>query len=141
GMPMHSAVQWSTATQTHLALVGGHGRRHIRAPHLVGALSENRAVVGLGPVAMANPLGGLKAVLPHQPPNPLLGSPDALVAEPGPDLAVTLAMERRLRQDAPDMADKLLIRAKTERAAPFGLRPLLGEDGPLMALEVDGGAG
>jgi len=54
---------------------------------------------------MADPLQGLKAMLAHWPPDPLLAGPDALVAEPGPDLAVALTMERGLGQDAADVTD------------------------------------
>ena len=67
-------------------------------------------------VGVADPLRGLEAVLPHQPPDPLLGGPDALVPEPGPDLAVALPVERRLGQDAPDVADEFLVGAGAERA-------------------------
>ena len=83
----------------------------------------------------------LQAILPHQTPDPLLGGADALVAKPGPDLAVALAVERRLGQDAADVPDQFLVRAGAERAAPPGFRPLLDGDGPLMTPEVDGGAG
>src|SRR5262245_6973782 len=90
---------------------------------------------------MADPLWGLEAMPPHQPADRLLGGPDALEAEPGPDLAVTLAMERRLGQDAPDVADQLLVRAGTEWAALLGLRPFREGDGPPMPLEVERRAG
>ena len=90
---------------------------------------------------MADPLRGLKALLPHQPADPLLGGPDALVAEPSPDLAVALAVERRLGQDAANMVDEFLVRAGTEWAALLGLRPFCEGDGPLMPLEVERRAG
>src|SRR5215472_14178280 len=94
---------------TDLALPGGHGRGHVRPPHLVRGLGDDRPVVGLGPVGMADALRGLVSVSPHQPSDPLLGSPDALVAEPGPDLAVAFAVERRLGQDAAYVADEFLV--------------------------------
>ena len=124
-----------------LALPGGHGGGHVGPPHLVGPLGDDGPVVGLGAVGMADPLRGLEAVLPHQPPDPLLGGPDALVAEPGPDLAVALAVERRLGQDAADVADQFLVRAGAERPTLLGFGPLLDGDGLLMALEVDRRAG
>jgi hypothetical protein len=65
--------------------------------------------MGLGTVRMPHSLRGLKAVLPHQPPDSLLRGPDTLIAEPSPDLAVALAVEGRLGQDAADVADQLLI--------------------------------
>jgi hypothetical protein len=60
-------------------------------------------------VSLPDPLGGREAVLAHQPPDPLLQDPDALRAEPRPDLAIALAMERRLDQDASDVVDEFLI--------------------------------
>jgi uncharacterized cupin superfamily protein len=64
-------------------------------------------------------------------------SPDALVAELCPDLTVALAVERRLGQDAADMADEFLVRARPERAAPLGFGSLLDRDSGLRAPEVD----
>ena len=92
-----------------LSFFGGHGRGRVGPPHHVGSFRDDSPVVGLGAVGMANPLRGLEAVLPHQPADALLGGPDALEAEPGPDLAVALAVEGRLGQDAADVADQLLI--------------------------------
>jgi hypothetical protein len=46
-------------------------------------------------------------------------------------------MERRLGEDAPDVADEFLIRAGTEWAAFLGFRPFFRGDGPLIALEVE----
>jgi hypothetical protein len=93
--------------------------------------------VDLGAVGVPDWLRGLEAVLPHEPADALLRGPDALEAEPGPDLAVTLAMERRLGEDAPDVADEFLVRSGTEWAALLGLRPFFEGDGPLMPLEVE----
>src|SRR5689334_615765 len=90
---------------------------------------------------MPDPLRGLEALLPHQPPASLLGSPDALETEPGPDLAVTLAMERRLGEDAADVADEFLVRAGTEWAAFLGFGPFFEGDSPLLPLEVERRAG
>src|SRR5262249_20690780 len=59
----------------------------------------------------------------------------------GPDLAVTLAMERRLGEDAADVADEFLVRAGAEWAALLGRRPFIEGDGPLMPLEVERRAG
>src|SRR5262249_18522373 len=121
----------------HLALLGGHRRGHIGAPHLVRAFGDDRAVVGLRAMRMSDALRGLQTVLPHQPPDSLLGGPDALVAEPCPDLAVPLAMERRLGEDAADVAHEFLVRAGTEWAVLLGFRPFCEGDGPLMSLEVE----
>jgi hypothetical protein len=106
-----------------LAFLGDDGGGHVRPPHLVGSFRDDGPVVGVGTVGMANPLRGLEAVGPHEPADALLRGPDALVAEAGPDLAVTLAMERRLGEDATDVADQFLVRAGTEWTAPLGHRP------------------
>jgi hypothetical protein len=50
-----------------------------------------------GPRA-ARPVRGLQAVLAHQAAHPLLRRPQAGVAQPGPDLAVALAVEGALRE-------------------------------------------
>jgi hypothetical protein len=92
-----------------LALVGGDGRGRVGPPHLVGSLGDDRAVMGLGSMGPADPVRGLQSVLAHQPPDPLPGGADALVAQPGPDLAVALAVERRLGQEAADVPDQLLV--------------------------------
>jgi hypothetical protein len=76
-----------------------------------------------------DPLRGLEAVLPHQPADALLRGPDALVAEPSPDLAIALAVERRPGQDAPDVAGKFLVQAGTERAALPEFRPFIESNG------------
>jgi hypothetical protein len=89
----------------------------------------------------ADALRGLEAVLAHQASDPLLRGPDALVAEPRPELAIAFAVKWRLGQDAPDLADEFRVRAGTERPAPLVLRPQLDGDGRLMALETDRRAG
>lgn len=80
-------------------------------------------------------------MLAHQPPDPLLRGPEALVAEPGPDLAVALPVEWRLGEDAPHVADEVLVRAGAERTAPLGYRALLEGDRPPLTLEVERRAG
>src|SRR5262249_23641132 len=120
-----------------LAFLGGDGGRHVGPPDFVGPFGDDGPVVGLGTMRVADPLRGLEALLPHQPPDPLLGRPYALEAEAGPDLAVALAVERRVGQDAADVADEFLVRTGAERPAPLGLRSLLDGDGPLGSLEVD----
>src|SRR5262245_30905497 len=89
---------------------------------------------------MPDSLRSLQPTLAHQPPDPLLRGADTLISQPCPDLAVALAVERRLGQDAADVPDQFLIRARAERATLPGRGPLLDGDGLLMAPEVDGGA-
>jgi hypothetical protein len=68
------------------------------APRVVrlaaAAVGEDRAIVGPGPLGVAGPPRGLEAAPPPRPPDVLLGSPDALVAEPGPGPAIALAVEQ-----------------------------------------------
>jgi hypothetical protein len=63
-----------------------------------------------------------------------IDSTDALIAEPGPDLAVALAVERRLGQVAADVAYKLLVGATALRATPLGLALLLDGHALLAAV-------
>jgi len=68
-------------------------------------------------------------VLPHQPPHPLGGGADALMAEPRPNLAIALAVERRLGQGSADVADQVVVGAGADRPSLAGHRPLIGRDG------------
>jgi hypothetical protein len=63
------------------------------------------------------------------------------VAETGPDLAIALAVERRLGQDTADVPDQLLVGAGSERATFLGRGPLLAGDSSLVTPGVDTGAG
>ena len=92
-------------------------------------IGRDRAVVGLRAMGAADPVWGLEAVLAHQPLDTLLGGANALVAESGPDLAVALAVERRLGQHAANMVDQFLIRTGAERTSLPGLRSLVDRDG------------
>jgi hypothetical protein len=67
--------------------------------------------MGLRSMRMAFPLWGLKTVLSHQRPDSFPGGADALVSESGPDLAIALAVERRLGQASADVPGQILIRA------------------------------
>src|SRR5262249_20688724 len=71
------------------------------------------------------------------PPDPLLRGADSLVAEAGPDFAVALAVERRLGQNAADVADEFLIGARALRATPLGFESLRGGGALPVALGVD----
>src|SRR5262249_26268057 len=124
-----------------LALLRGYGRGHVGAPEFVRSIGDDRAGMGLRAVGMSDPLRCLQAVLAHQAPDPLLRGPHAQVTQPGPDLAVALAVERRLAQDMADVADEFLVRAGAERPAPLEFRPLPDGDGPLMPLVIERRAG
>jgi hypothetical protein len=54
--------------------------------------------VGLWPMRVPDPLRGLEAVLAHQPPDALSGSPQALVAEPGPQAISAKLQEYKRRE-------------------------------------------
>jgi hypothetical protein len=86
---------------------------------------------------MADPLRGLEAMLPHQSPDPLLGGLNAQEAEPGPDLSVAFAVERRPGEGAPNVVEQFLIRTGAKGPASLGFGRLLDGDGPLVSPEVD----
>ena len=60
------------------------------------------------------------------------------MAEACPDLAVTLAVERRLREHPADVADEVVVGGGADRAPLPGRGPLIGRD-RLPGLEVVGG--
>jgi hypothetical protein len=126
---------------TDLAFLGGDGGGHIGPPEFVPTVGDDGPVVCLGTVRMPDPLRGLEAMLPHQPPDPLLGGPDALVAEPGPDLAVALAVERRLGQDAADVVDQSLVVARPLGTTPLRFGVSLNRDRPGPSPMVERRAG
>ena len=111
-----------------------------RAPHSVGPLGADGPVVGLGTSGFAHPVGGLKPRLPHQATHPLLAGADAREAQPRPHLAVALAMEGRVLQDLPDVAEEFRIGARAHRAALIGRGAFMNGDRLSPPLRVDRGA-
>jgi hypothetical protein len=119
------------------AVFGGHRGGHVRPPHHVRSFRDDGPVVGLGTVRMPDPLRGLEAPLPHQPPDSLLRSPDALVAEPGPDLAVALAVERGTRSGCAGCGRPAPRRRRALRAGLLGLGSLRGGNALLVVADLD----
>ena len=94
----------------------------------------------LGTSGFAHPVGGLKPRLPHQATHPLLAGADAREAQPRPHLAVALAMEGRVLQDLPDVAEEFRIGARAHRAALIGRGAFMNGDRLSPPLRVDRGA-
>src|SRR5918912_1485239 len=91
------------------------------------------------PLRAADPMRREQAVLAHQAADPPGRGADAGVAQPGPDLAVALAVQAR-RQDLPaDVREQLGIGAGADRTATCRDSGGRGTDGCTMA--VDRGAG
>jgi hypothetical protein len=103
-----------------LTVLGGEGGGHIRAPHRIDALRDDRAVVVARPANGAHSAQGRQSVLPHQAAHALLGGALALVAQPRPDLAIALAVERAVAQNVPDRLHQSRIGHRTlrPRSAP-----------------------
>ncbi len=110
----------------NLATCARNGPRHIRAPHLIDVVRDDRAVMGTG--AMGGPMAWLrtKPVLPHEPEHPRLRGSNALAAQTCPDLAVALAMEPAVSDHLFDPLDQISGRHRSPRtraAARRGFRP------------------
>ena len=84
-------------------------------------------------VRPASALVSQQAVLAHEPENPATAGADAVEAQPRPQLAVTLAMKGRGRQEPPDRLHQLFVRHGTERPGSSALDRLR-----LVAMAVDG---
>src|SRR3954464_13618566 len=98
-----------------LALARG-GRGQVRAPHRVHRLGDDGAVVVAWASGCPSPGGREEVVLAHEPQYPALGGANARIAQPGPDLAVTLAVKADGGQDGLDRLDQGRIRHRPNRA-------------------------
>src|SRR3954452_2314979 len=114
-MPTHSAEQWSTATNT--AAWPSPVSTEVRSvPHI----RSTRSVV-IVPSCALGPPGALRcqqAVRPHEPQDAAAAGADAGEAQPGPELAVTLAVEGAVPQELPDRLDQGLVRHRADRPGP-----------------------
>src|SRR4051812_11811656 len=114
-MPAHSAEQWSTATNT--AAWPSPVSTEVRSvPHI----RSTRPVV-IVPSCALGPPGALRcqqAVRPHEPQDAAAAAADAGEAQPGPELAVTLAVEGAVPQELPDRLDQGLVRHRADRPGP-----------------------
>src|SRR3954468_3973898 len=111
------------------------GRGQVGAPHRVHRLGDDGAVVVARASGRADPRGGEEIVLAHEPQHPAFGRANASHAQPGPDLAVTLAVKGAGAQDGTDRLQQGRIRYRPNRT---GTPRRFGPRGGKMA--VDGGA-
>src|SRR3954453_12276337 len=88
------------------------GRYQIRPP----LPWNDGAVVVARASGRADPRGREQVVRAHEPQHPALGRANARHAQPGPDLAVTLAVKRAGGQDRADRVDQGRIRHRPNRA-------------------------
>jgi hypothetical protein len=93
-MPTQSALQWSMAMNT--AAWPSPVTVVVRSvPHIASTVSGMMVPSWLRwATGRAGPRGGEQVVFAHQPQHAPLRGPHAAVAQPGPDLAVPLAVER-----------------------------------------------
>jgi hypothetical protein len=110
-----------------------HDRGQVGAPHRIHPLGDDRAVVGPRAVRSAGTLVRQQAVLAHEPQDAAPAGADAGEAQPGPQLAVALAMEGAVPEQLLDRRHQALIRHRALRPGPFadGLRA--------MTVSVNGG--
>src|SRR5215211_4367360 len=119
------------------ALGQGDGLGHVGAPHDVHRGGGDRAVVGARS-RPPDPVRREQPVLAHQAPDPPGGGADAGEAQPGPDLAVALAVQAGGEDLGADVPDQLGVRAR-----PDGTRARTGarRRSAAVPVAVDRGAG
>ena len=93
-MPRHSVEAVIDRDEDRGLALAGQGRGQVGAPHLVDPLGADGAVVGPRAVRPADPARRQQTMLAHQPQDAALGGADAGEAQPCPDLAIALAVER-----------------------------------------------
>ena len=117
-MPTHSAEQWSTATNT--AACPSPVMVAVRSvPHIVvHPVGDDGAVVVARAPRRADPRGREQVVFAHEPQDAALGRAHPGDAQPGPDLAVALAVKRAGGENRPDRLDQRGVRHRPRRARP-----------------------
>ena len=84
-----------------------------------GAVGDDRAVMESWPAPATDPLGRQQPLPPQQPQDPFAADVHAVLAtQPGPDLAVALAGERRGVQHLADQLDQVGVADRGGRAGP-----------------------
>src|SRR3954451_6356128 len=112
--------------------LAGVGRGQVGAPHRVHRVGDDGAVVGARASGRADPRGRKQVVRAHEPQDAALGRANACDAQPGPDLAVPLAVKRAGGQNRADRLDQRGIRHWPNRARTprrFGPRGKMAVDG------------
>src|SRR3954469_18974145 len=111
------------------------GRGQVGAPHRVYRRRDDGAVVGARASGCPDPGGREQVVRAHEPQHATLGCAKACHAQPGPDLAVTLAVKGAGAQDGTDRLQQGRIRHRPNRTrSPRRFGPRGGK------MAVDGGA-
>src|SRR6476661_8688608 len=121
-----------SSLQGSLALAG-HDRRQVGAPHYVDPLGGDLAIMGARAPRPARALMRQQAMLAHEPQDAAAAGADAGQAQPRPQLAVALAVERAVLHELPDRPHQLFVRHRTERPRSPTLAGLR-----LLAMAVDG---
>jgi len=99
---------------------GGPGAGGVGAPHLVGPVGRDPAVVQVRLRLSARTVGRQQVGGPHEAQDALPGGPDARNAQASPGLAVALAQERRLLDDEPDVVRHLGVGERRLGSTPEG---------------------
>src|ERR671929_1453994 len=120
------------------ALSEGHGLGHVGAPHHVHRGGGDGAVMGTL-LGTADPMWREQAVLAHQAADPSGRGADAGMAQPGPDLAVALAMQARAEDLGANVLEQRGIGAGPDWTAPCRTGRRLGAG--RRAVAVHRGAG
>ena len=97
----------------HPAFGQGEAHRGVDAPHRVGPLGQDRAVVALRLNRLRLPLRRQQIVLAHQPQDAPHRGAHLAHPQPRPHLAVAFAMEGRLLDGAKDLGQELFIAVAT----------------------------
>src|SRR5512136_3363913 len=103
-----------------LTFVGRDRLRHVRSPHLVDAIGDDRAVVRLGR-RRHSAMRRKQSIFAHYPPHPPRAGANAGDPEPRPYLPVALTMEFRGFDLAADVIGQFGV-----RTWPNGARPASG---------------
>src|ERR1700722_19461727 len=117
------------------ALVGPGGGQ-IGAPQRIHRSGDDAAVMRLWAAWRAGAAGGQQPMLAHQPEYPSTGGANALVAQPGPDLAMTFAMEPAGGQHHADFLHQNCIWHRAGRSRTSGRRR-----GYWQLMAINAGAG
>src|SRR6186997_900194 len=121
-----------SSLQGSLALAG-HDRRQVGAPHYVDPLGGDLAIMGARAPRPARALMRQQAMLAHEPQDAAAAGADAGEAQPRPQLAVALAVERAVLQELPDLRHQVLVRHRAKRS-----RSLAPHIVQVVAMAVDG---
>src|SRR5215212_4335905 len=93
-----------------------HDAGQVGAPHRVDPLGRDRAVMAPGPPGSTSALGRQQPVLAHQSQHPPARGAKAGKAQPGPHLAIALAMKGAGRQHPSDGRHEIIVRHRANRS-------------------------